>query len=49
MIIIEDLWCLKEGDAMFLLVLTSLLWIPLKYQHRDSNLTFAFCRAGRSA
>jgi hypothetical protein len=41
MIVIEDLRCFKKTDAMFLLVLASLIRIPLEYQHcaPDSNLT----------
>jgi len=44
MVIVEDLRCLREGDAMLLLVFASLFGIPFEYQHRasDSNLTSAF-------
>jgi hypothetical protein len=47
MVIVEYLRCFKQADAMLLLVFTSLLRIPLKYQHRasNSNLTFAVNRA----
>ncbi len=47
MVVIEDLRRLKEADAMFLLILPTLLGIPFEYQHRasNSNLTFAASRA----
>src|SRR5687768_7522818 len=44
MVVIEYFGRLKEGDAVLLLVLASLLGIPFEYQHRgsDSNLTWRF-------
>src|SRR6266478_6419578 len=49
MVIVEDLRCLEEADAMFLLVLASLFGIPFEYQHRasNSNLTFPVTGARR--
>ena len=37
MVIIEDFRGLNKAHTVLLLVVTSLLWIPLKYQHRASN------------
>ena len=50
-IIIKYFGSLKEGDAVLLLVLASLLSIPFEYQHRgsDGNLTSALCRAEEGA
>jgi len=51
MIIVEDLRCLKKADAMFLLVVSSLVGVPLEYQHcaSSSNLTSAMTRASERA
>lgn len=38
MLIVENLRCVKKGDAMLLLVLSSLVGVPLEYQHSASNV-----------
>ena len=49
MVIIEDLRRLREADAMFALVLSSLLGIPFEYQHRASNSNLTSTPTGARA